>query len=208
MSTNIEKPIYTLSASLLNKLKWYKAQKTKEKKLEAIEQLKQSLRKEFVTNEYIEAGNRFEEEVFDNKHPELYVDLNGDKQKWFNKYIDWNEHITLKLVGKFDVVNDTEIFDIKRTQNYYAQKYGDDYTIQHDLYLYMNPSAERFWYSIGYGPEVDPEGKPLKLGYTKLMVERKPNLEKYIMDYIAEFLEFLYKEELIELYFENFRVYK
>lgn len=199
----IEKPIYTLSASLLNNIKWYKSQRgndLEEKQAKALEQLKSSLRKEKIDSPHFKAGNDFEDEVLAGKHPDMYLDLeNSEPQKWFNRFIEYAD-FRIKLVAKFDLVNEEEIFDIKYTSNFYADKYSDESTIQHDLYLYMKPDAKRFWYNIGY------KDKAGIMRYIALPVERKENLEQYILEHIEEFFKFLNTHNLLELYLENYKV--
>ena len=201
----VKNPIFTISASLLNNIIWYKSQKTKARKAQALQQLKDALNRVFIPNEHTERGNRFEEECYEGKHPQFKVDYTDMQvQKWFNKYIHFAD-FTIKVVGKvdaYDEVNKT-IYDIKRPIRWDEYKYTDLTTTQHDIYLYLIPEANSFEYLVAYnldGTELSP------IEYTKVKYGRKDNLDEYVLNKIIEFIQVLDKEGLLETYLENFEV--
>lgn len=194
------KPTYSLSASLLNKLRFFRNQKTDDKREVAMEGIVKSITKVDDSTPHTIRGHRFEDEVFAGEHSVLNPYLENTKhQAWFSKILDFGD-FEIRLSGRFDAVtlDNKHIYDIKRTGYLYPPAYGDKGSIQHDLYLFLCDRAEDFTYLVVAGDD-------RRLEYHTITHQRKPELESYIREEILDFLNFLYDEELIESYMNNFR---
>lgn len=191
------KPIYSLSASLINALKWYESKPSDDSYNALVQKLTQS----YVGNQYTDRGNRFEDEVMAKEHSFFNPYLTDTyAQKWYSKIIDFGD-FAIRLSGKVDLIkkDETHIYDIKRVGYHYKGKYDRDKTIQHDLYMFLCDKAQAFTYLIAADGQYN-KG----LEYITETYERTPDLEAVIKQEVQYFLEFLYKHNLIPVYMENF----
>lgn len=206
-NTEVKKPIYTISASLLNTLLWYQKAKKPAAVQNQREQLEKALKREYVENEHTLRGKKYEAEVYKGEHPGTYIDLEGVViEGWKNRYVEYGDFI-IKVVGKFDIWNPKTkvITDVKCPQKLNGDRYTSDQTTQHLVYLYLEPEAKEFWYSVGYS--ANPFNRE-ELSYTAFPHYREDvgDLDKFITDNIQTLIQVLYKENLLELYFKNFKV--
>lgn len=192
-----EKPTYSMSASLLNSLRWHK-HKNDEK---SFEDLKAKVYKQYDDNVFTVKGHTFEDDALAGNHKVLNKYLNGtDHQVWFSKVLDFGD-FNIRLSGKADAVTKDRkhIYDIKRVQYHYKGKYDRDKTIQHDLYMFLNDAAEDFTYLIAAN------GKQAgSIEYITETYQKDPNAEEFIKEDILEFLNFLYDNNLINEYMKTF----
>lgn len=209
----MSKPIYSVSASLLNSIKWlkkievsnnrYKTVKTKKAYEDAKEQLASRIRRDYFENEYTKRGQDFEAEAYTGKHPQFGIHFEVlDKQKWFNKYIEYKD-FKIKITGQVDAYDKElkKIYDLKRTNEYKEEYYNDDSTVQHDIYFYLIPEAETFDYLVASKRSLD----NVDLQYDIVTKKRKEDTEQYVITLITELLQTLHEEKLLELYLTNFR---
>lgn len=93
--------------------------------------------------------------------------------------------------GVLDYLRFGVIYDCKFTSNYHLNKYL--HSAQHIFYLYLVPEARRFEYVASDGKEVFWEKYPR-------YIVPEPN------DLIRDFIRYLDKQNLIEIYFKNWEV--
>ena len=191
------KPTYSLSATLINAVKYHKRKNSEESGLALI----QKLTKSYEDNKFTVKGYTFEDEVFAGTHSELNPYLeNTDKQVWLNKILDFGS-FNIRLSGRCDAISKDRkhIYDIKRTQYHYKNKYSRENTIQHDLYMFLNDKAEDFTYLIATNGQFDGS-----LIYVTETYKRDKDLNNIILTEIIDFLEYLQETNLLSHYIKNF----
>lgn len=183
-----KKPIYKVSATLVNSWLYYLRYPTDEK----LEEFKELIRGNFVENEYVLKGRLFEQSVFDGKEGKLSEVVKDTLiQQWGKPlYISFpSEDFSIRLSGKADSVDNLKnrIYDIKRTGKYNYNNFSDSSTCQHSFYFKIFPNIKDFYYLIaeGRGEEVD-----------RVIVEHKQrpseeDLNRKVMDYITGVLTFV-----------------
>ena len=101
--------------------------------------------------------------------------------------------VTFLVHGILDYLRAGVIYDCKFTSNYHLNKYL--HSAQHILYLYLVPEARRFEYCVSNGKEVFWEKYP-----------------RYIVpepdDIIRDFMRFLDKQNLVDIYTDKWEVSK
>jgi hypothetical protein len=199
MST-LQKPRFKISPTLLNNWLWcYKLDNGYNSFLEFLNLIKNPPTKEQL------AGLQFESLA--------YSYANGQSieatHEWYNGVccigneirggqfqVDLYKNITVDGVdflihGILDVLHAGVIQDVKTTKNYHLNKFLN--SAQHSAYFYLVPEARRFDYLI----------YDFKWLYKETYY---PKDTKPIDKYIHEFMNFLEKHNLIDLYVQNFKV--
>lgn len=92
------------------------------------------------------------------------------------------------MYGRLDVLKAGKIYDIKFTKNYDRGKYFS--STQHPMYLELVPEASEFVYVISNGTNVWTEH------YTRDAI-------RSIFPVISDFTDWLYGNDLIDIYFEK-----
>lgn len=190
-----ERPVYKLSATMINSWLYYINNPSEEQ----FDKLRKTVSGIFEDNEWTIRGKEFEQEVFDGKHGKL-SELVKDNltQKWGKPYYISMplEGYSFRISGKADIVDNlkSRIYDIKRVNTYYNNKYSDQSTCQHYIYLKLFPHIKDFYYVVA-------EGK--KDTVDKVHVIRKPRpvekaLEDKLEEYVVGFVSFLKDKGLWE----------
>lgn len=191
------KKTYSLSASLFNNIEFY----NKFPEVKNYDSIINNISGIFITNEAIERGFKYEEEVFAGKHGKIsQLVMPLEKQIWGSKVIDCGDFY-IRIAGKVDAIDRDKkrIYDIKRTSNYNPLNYIN--SIQHMYYLYIFPEITDFFYLVAYGKdEID--------GQEIVHIKRPPEeeLNKIIKDSVIKFVNFLKDEKLWDLY-TKYKVY-
>lgn len=186
------KEIYNLSASLYGNLKFYQRMRTED----SLINLQNAVKNIFITTEAIEAGFKYEKEVFAGKHGKLSKLVeNLEHQIWGNKTIDCGDFY-IRIAGKVDAIDrkNNIIYDIKRTSNYNPKYYLD--SIQHIYYFYLFPEVTDFYYLVSYKDE------EIKVLHIKRPSEEE--LNNKVIYSIKDFIKGLKEENL----FGTFKQYK
>lgn len=189
------KPVYKISASLLNSYYYYLSNPTDANYESFVKRIKNI----YETNVYLERGLKFEEEVFEGKHgklSELVKDL--PQQVWANRTIE-TEEFNILISGKIDVLDKEKkrIFDIKRVTEFKNNKYDND--MQHILYFYIMPEIQDFYYLVAAGEKIITN----EIAHYKRPSERE--LEDIVMHNINNFYRFLREKNLWETYTEFYK---
>lgn len=200
-TTNLssQKPIYSLSVSLINKVLWHKSKQTQE----SLQQFKDAVAKVYTQTEYMTKGLSFEDEVFAGKHGEMSEIVKDTlKQKWYDKTIEYLE-FDIRLSGKMDAVSLDEsiIFDIKKMNYWYAPKFEDKNNSQHTIYFYLNKKAQKFYYLVAYE-----QNGILKTAAVEKVRPSDEILEEQVKTLISNFILLLREcgNETIESYQKNY----
>ena len=193
------KQTYNLSNTILNSLDFHLSSQGQWKE-KSYESFVKTLNKIFETNEHIERGFVFEDEVIAGKHSvfnEYLVDTNA--QEWLNAYVDYGDY-QYRIAGKADLIRKdrTEIYDIKRTANYKPGRFK--MSNQHILYFYCVPEAQVFKYLIHYDKNLD-TGETN--GYAIEEYKRPTNLDKMVRHRIDKLMNYLHEHYLLPVYIEK-----
>lgn len=183
---------YLVTPSLLNS--WLYIYQTQEEEYtkEAYESFLKTLKREPVEpNEFMLRGIEFEDAcVAGNVEKVSPIIENGCFQVVGTKRITVN-NVNFLMYGRLDVLKQGIIYDIKRVNKYERPKYS--WSCQHQFYLELIPQAKYFEY-LAYD------------NYDNLHTERYfYNEDKKIENIIREFMRFLQKNNLIKIYYENWR---
>ena len=194
-SVSKKRETYKVSASLINSYLNMKSKKYQD----STEQFLNILKRIPLPDSYaLKRGNAFEIAVTKYRNEPFYETVkNCDKQVPIKKDIPMaDEDFDLKLVGFIDFASKDRkfIYDTKRVNSWNDEKY--DYSVQHDFYLWAVPESERFFYLVGSGP------KWVSDEYYEVEYAKSPNkeLEQRCLDIIKEFLDYLKKNDLLEIY--------
>lgn len=124
---------YLITPTLLNSFLFFQ----KDTREEATEEFLNTLNKEFKTNELIEKGNKYEQDLISGVVKDEFTPYveNGLYQVVLKKDIKIN-NIDFILYGKADVIKENYIYDIKRTKQYQYLKYQS--SMQHRIYMYCS----------------------------------------------------------------------
>lgn len=182
---------YLVTPSLLNS--WLYIYQTQEEYTDkAYQDFITTLKREPVEpNEFMLRGIEFEDEcVAGNVEKVSPIIENGCFQVVGTKRITVN-NVNFLMYGRLDVLKQGVIYDIKRVNRYERPKYS--WSCQHQFYLELIPQAKYFEY-LAYD------------NYDNLHTERYfYNEDKKIENIIREFMRFLQKNNLIKIYYENWR---
>lgn len=141
---------YLITPTLLNSFLYFQSSESET----ALADFEKTIKKEFTTNKYCEAGNIWEDRVCNLKADEnnpLVLEVankikDNDFQVVIKKEIVVNG-INILLYGKCDCVDYDIIRDIKTTSSdYEIGKYQD--SMQHRIYMYCLDSIKKFEYLI------------------------------------------------------------
>lgn len=189
-----KKPIYNLSASIINTYLFYLKFPTED----SFQSVINRVNKVFIPNKYFDRGNIYEQEVFEGKHGKVSQVVQPlAKQVWGNTYIEFPEYIVF-LSGKVDAIDivNNRIFDLKRTNKLYEDSYKE--SVQHYFYFYLFPKIKDFYYLIAEGKEKIEE-------HHIVHIERpsQEELEEKVKSYIDDFFLFLKQSNLWEAFTIN-----
>jgi len=146
--------IIFLSTTLLNKYLYHRQERTEE----SYKQLVESLTGVFRDNIFTATGSLFEKLVFDKSQEDVYKLI--PKEDYIYQYkqvkdLEINDKLKVRFTGYLDAISKDKkhIKDIKRVGIAkegidILDKYSDESTIQHNIYLYLIPEAETFEYII------------------------------------------------------------
>lgn len=198
------KPIYKVSATLVNSWLYYLKYPSDEK----LEEFKNLIRGIFVENEFILRGRNYEQEVFEGKQGDISKLVEGTLiQKWGKPaYISFvNEGFSVRVAGKADSVDNitSRIYDIKRTNRYHKNNFSDNSTCQHYFYFKLFPNIKDFYYVVA-------EGKGDSVEHVHIEHKKRPpeeELNKKVLDYIKGVLTFV-KEIGMWEEFKKYQSYK
>lgn len=197
-----QKPVYKLSASMINAWLYYINNPSEEQ----FEKLRDTVQGKFEENEWTLRGKLFEQEVFDGKHSKLYGLVKDNLiQKWGKPYYVSMplEGYSFRIAGKADIVDNlkSRIYDIKRVNYHDTNKYSDQSTCQHYMYLKLFPHIKDFYYVVA-------EGKKDVVSDFHIVHKPRPpekELENRLQEYITGFVKFIKDKGLWEDFIENNR---
>lgn len=173
----MQKPKYYLTASLLNA--WLKGYDNFYDML---------YRKETEPNQAMQDGIDFENRAIKGEIEELKPYIDGALYQPFV----CKECEGYMLLGFCDLVNKDTIYDLKFVSNYEIGKYND--SVQHLIYLYCT-DMNNFEYIIGCGKND-----------LALYFEKQPRNDEKLKSVIKQFISWLKRMNLIEVYQQNYSV--
>lgn len=140
-------------------------------------------------NEYMLEGIRFEKECYEGHTCVSPIIENGAFQVVGKKQVEV-DGLRFLMYGRLDVLKAGKIYDIKRVVRYERPKYK--WSCQHEFYLELFENVDEFEYLIYDGNSLHRET------YFKGQSTDIPTL-------IGQFIKWLKKENLYDLYLENWR---
>ncbi len=192
-----KRPAVNMSASFINSYIYYKGVVDR-----AYDDFLKKVNKEFNTNHWLERGIAFEQSIEKGEQgqlSELIVPL--EKNGWMpNKYINFSD-FDVKLNGKFDARDKDNgiIYDIKRVDKFDPKNFTDEYTVQHTIYFYLDPSIKKFYYLIasGVGEEIE------DINVVEIDRPSEEEITNRLGGIIGELFQFLAQNNLWELFFNK-----
>lgn len=193
--TPIKKPLYKITATLLNS--WnYIYQAKPEYQKDAFESFVNYLNRiKEPPNFFMKRGLQFEEECYNGEVP-IISDIvrNGAFQVYAEKDIEVDGY-SIRLLGYLDALKEGVIYDIKRVNQYDLQKYFGSY--QHHIYFELVPEATDFVYLIGAG-----SGENVNVYFEQYTRQEMIDIKGVIHN----FFQFLDENDLTQTYIENWKI--
>lgn len=193
--TPIKKPLYKITATLLNSWNYiYQAKPDYQK--EAYDSFVKYLNRiKEPPNFFMRRGLKFEDDCYNGQVPIISdVIRDGAFQVYAEKEINVDGY-EIRLLGYLDVLKEGIIYDIKRVNRYDLQKYYGSY--QHPIYFELIPEATSFVYLIGAG-----SGQYVNVYTEEYLREESVDLKEVI----RKFFQFLKDNDLMQTYIENWKI--
>lgn len=193
--TPIKKPLYKITATLLNS--WnYIYQAKPEYQKDAFESFLKTLQRiKEPPNFFMKRGLEFEDACYNGEVPIISDIVRGGAfQVYAEKDIEVDGY-SIRMLGYLDALKEGTIYDIKRVNRYDLQKYFSSY--QHHIYFELVPEATDFVYLIGSGSGVN----------VNVYFEQYTRQEMIdIKGVIHNFFQFLDENDLTQTYIENWKI--
>jgi hypothetical protein len=194
-----ERKTYKISASLINSYLNMRAKRYPNSEQQFADTLKRIPLKDSYA---LKRGNAFEKDVLKyESEPFHEIIKDCDTQVYVEKNIPLaREEFDLRLVGFVDFATKDRkiIYDTKRVNAWSDEKY--DSSVQHDFYLWAVPESEKFFYLVGSGSKWRSD-EYFEVEYGK---PESNELEKRCLDAINDFIDYLKKNDLLDIYKKHF----
>ena len=142
------------------------------------------------SNEVMERGVEFEQNVINGNDPEFSEIVDGGAYQFYGKKVIDVDGEKIMILGYLDVLKDSVIYDIKRPIQYKCGKYYDSF--QKDVYFELVPKAKEFIFLVFDGFEHYQE---------KYFREDRRN----VSNIVSLFFEWLKQNSLFDVYEKNWR---
>lgn len=196
----MRKPKFRLTQSLISAYEWtfkkedgyedFIAALNREKKQPTVAML-EGIRYENCLNSVLDGVEIPEDHEWYRPVTEMAEELQGAQQQ-VTIFRDIEvDGVSFLIHGVLDYLRAGEIWDCKFSKNYHLNKYLD--SPQTAFYMYLVPEARRFTYIVSDGKWVYRERYPREI------VEP-------IEPYIKNFMQFLERQDLVDVYCEKWRV--
>lgn len=193
--TPIVKPLYKITATLLNS--WnYIYQAKPEYQQDALDSFVKYLKRiKEPPNFFMKRGLDFEKDCYNGQVP-IISDIVRDAahQVYAEKILEVDGY-QLKLLGYLDALQEGIIYDIKRVNQYDLQKYFGSY--QHHIYFELIPEATHFVYLVAAG-----QSEKVNVYFEEYARDEMIDIKEVI----RSFFSFLEKNDLMQIYIENFQI--
>jgi hypothetical protein len=193
--TPIKKPLYKITATLLNSWNYIYQSKPEYQKDAYDSFVKYLNRIKEPPNFFMKRGLEFEDACYNGEVPIISDIVNGGAfQVYAEKDIEVDGYY-IRMLGYLDTLKEGTIYDIKRVNQYDLQKYFTSY--QHHIYFELVPEANDFVYLIGAG-----SGDSVNVFFEEY--SRSEMID--IKTVIHNFFQFLSEHDLINIYIQNWKI--